>query len=176
MDEHRWEDEQWIIWNSALGLRDFVTIDRVEAGPGGRKAWLDEPYDMVGPFDFDELEASGRIGFAACIVMSRRKWQDDQVQLRREVFERHRKAQEELYEELARANKRKQRYGSSMQQSNEQEQRKLLELPADGTLEPSQIKAAYRQLAKKAHPDVGGSHEHFLLITEARDALLMCFS
>ena len=23
-------EEKWIIWNSSLGIRDFVTIDRVE--------------------------------------------------------------------------------------------------------------------------------------------------
>jgi len=167
-----WEDEQWIIWNGALGVRDFVMIDRVEAGPDGRNAWLEEPYGMVGPFDFDELETNGRIRFAACIVMSRQKWQDDQAELRRESFEKLRRAQERLYEELNRANRRKRQYGNPLQQCSEQEMRSLLELPADGTLEPSQIKAAYRQLAKKAHPDVGGSHEHFLLITEARDVLL----
>ncbi|MEJ2467841.1 MAG: J domain-containing protein [Campylobacterales bacterium] len=176
MQNNSWEDEQWIIWNGALGLRDFVMIDRVEVESGSRLAWLEEPYDMVGPFSFDELEATGKISFAACIVMSRRRWQADQAQLRQQAFEKLRKAQEELFEELARRNKYKQRHGSPFQQFNEQEQRELLELPVDGALEVSQIKAAYRRLAKKAHPDVGGSHELFVRITEARNALLECFS
>jgi plasmid stability protein len=166
------EEEQWIIWNGALGIRDFVTIGRVEVGPGGRNGWLEEPYDMVGPFSLDELETNGRIGFAACTVMSRRRWREDQAELRQEAFERHREAQERLYEELARSNARKRRRATRTQQSNEQEHRELLCLPIDGELEPSQIKAAYRRLAKKAHPDVGGSHEHFVRITEARNALL----
>ena len=167
-----WEDEQWIIWNSALGVRDFVMIDRVEAGPDGRVAWLEEPYGMVGPFDFDALEATGRIGFAACVVMSRRRWRDYQAQLQQESFEKRRKAQERLFEELARANRRRQRHPSGFQRFDEREQRELLELPIDGDLEAAQIKAAYRRVAKIAHPDVGGSHEHFVRITEARDLLL----
>jgi len=39
-------------------------------------------------------------------------------------------------------------------------------------LEVSQIKSAFRVIAKKTHPDVGGSHEKFIKITQARDALL----
>jgi len=167
-----WEEEQWIIWNSALGVRDFVMIDRVETGTDGRNAWLEEPYDMVGPFSFDELESNGRISFAACIVMSRTRWNADRASLFQESIERRRKAQEELFEELSRRNRYNQRHGSPLQQFNEKEKRKLLELPIDGELEASQIKAAYRKIAMKAHPDVGGSHEHFILITEARDLLL----
>jgi hypothetical protein len=43
-------EEKWIIWNSSLGIRDFVTIDRVELYCGDRVAWLEEPYEMVGPY------------------------------------------------------------------------------------------------------------------------------
>jgi len=167
-----WEDEQWIIWNSALGVRDFVIIDRVEAGPDSRVAWLEEPYDMVGPFDFDELETNGRINYAACIVMSRQKWQEDQSQLMQEAFEKRRKAQQRAFEELRRSNRRKQQRGNPFQQASEREHRELLCLPLDGELEASEIKAAFRRLARTAHPDVGGSHELFIRITEARDVLL----
>jgi len=170
------EEVQWIIWNGALGIRDFVTIARVEAGPDGRDAWLEEPYDMVGPFSLDELETNGRISFAACTVMSRKRWQDDRTTLRQEAFERRREAQRQMYEELARANERKRERTAHMQHFSQQEHRELLCLPIDGELEPSQIKAAFRRLAKKAHPDVGGSHEHFVRITEARNALLECIS
>jgi hypothetical protein len=170
-----WEAEQWIIWNGALGVRDFVMIDRVEVGPDGRNAWLEEPYGMVGPFDFDELETNGRIGFAACIVMSRRQWQKDQAKLIEEAYELRRQATERLYEELKRTNRRK-RHGTPFRQFSEREHREVLELPSDGELEIVQIKAAYRRLAKVAHPDVGGSHEHFVRITEARDVLIEYFS
>jgi hypothetical protein len=166
------EEEQWIIWNSSLGIRDFVTVGRVETSSDSRHAWLEEPYDMVGPFSLDELETNGRIRFAACTVMSRQRWRDDQAELRRESFEKRRKAQEQLFEELARSNKRKRQHPGPLQQFSEQEHRELLELPIDGALEPSQVKAAYRRLAKQAHPDVGGSHEQFVRITEARNALL----
>jgi len=166
------EEEQWVIWNGSYGVCDAVAIGRVEVGPGGREAWLDEPYDMVGPISLDELEASGRISFAACIVMSRRRWQDEQVELRRESFDKRREAQQQLFEELARANERRSRRPSHIRQCDEKQHRELLELPLDGELEPSQIKAAYRRLAKKAHPDVGGSHEKFVRITEARNTLL----
>ena len=50
--------------------------------------------------------------------------------------------------------------------------RALLALPAEEILEVKQVKAAYRRLVKTAHPDVGGSHERFVQITEARDILL----
>jgi hypothetical protein len=178
MHESPWtgEEEQWVIWNGSYGIVDTVTIGRVEVGTSSRNAWLDAPYDMVGPFSLDELETGGRIGFAACTVMSRQRWQDDQVQLRREAQKRRRDAQERLFEEFARYNERKRRHPTPFQQFNEQELRELLELPIDGELEPSQIKAAYRRLAKKTHPDVGGSHEQFVRIAEARNALLECFS
>lgn len=166
------EEEQWVIWNGSYGICDTVTIRRIEVGPGGREAWLDEPYDMVGPISLDELETNGRISFAACVVMSRQRWQDEQVELRRESFEKRRETQQRLFEELARANERRSRRPSHFQQCDEKQHRELLDLPVDGELEPSQIKAAYRRLAKKAHPDVGGTHEHFVRITEARNTLL----
>ena len=55
---------------------------------------------------------------------------------------------------------------------DERPHREALNLPINGQLEPSQIKTAYRRLAQKTHPDVGGSHELFVRITEARNALL----
>jgi len=174
MDEtlEYWEEQQWIIWNGTLGLRDFVMIDRVEDDKSGRLAWLEEPYDMVGPFDFDELENSGCIRFAACVVMSREKWQNDRTVLMHEAMTKRRAAQQRAFEELRRANRRKQRHGSPMRQNSEREHRKLLRLPVDGELDVIQIKAAFRQLAKTAHPDAGGSHELFIRITEARDVLI----
>lgn len=164
-----YEEEQFIIWNSTLGLRDFVTIGRIDDGG----AWLEEPYDMVGPFSIETLETEGLISFAKCVVMSRLKWQEDQVRLRRESMARQQEAQKRIFEELNRSNRRKQRSNGTLVVS-EKVHREVLELPAEGELDATCIKAAYRRLAKQAHPDVGGSHEHFVRITEARDILLEC--
>jgi hypothetical protein len=165
-------EEQWVIWNGFFGILDSVTIGEVKAGVNGRQAWLDEPYDMVGPFSLDALEANGQISFAACLVMSRQKWQEDQVSLRREAHKKRRAAQEQLFEEQARASSGHQHQQSDSHQVNEQQYRQSLNLPVNGKLEVAQIKTAYRRLAQKAHPDAGGSHEQFVQITRARDALL----
>jgi hypothetical protein len=150
------DKEQWVIWNGSLGILALVTIGRVEAGEGGRRAHLDPPFDMVGPFSLDELETRGRIAFAACVVMSRRRWQDDQIELRRQAHAKRRRAQERPHETPF----------------SERQHRETLNLPIEGALEASQIKAAYRRLAQKAHPDAGGSNDLFCRITEARNALL----
>lgn len=166
------EKEQWVIWNDSLGVLVMATIGRVEADEGGRRAWLDAPYDMVGPFSLDELESCGRIAFAACVVMSRQKWQDDQVELRRQAFEKRREAHERARRRSAHAHDDRSRRRSFRQSGDDHQHRQALNLPAEGKLEPAQIKAAFRRLAQKAHPDVGGSHEQFIRITEARNALL----
>jgi len=168
-------EEKWIIWNSSLGIRDFVMIDRIEVDSSDRVGWLEEPYDMVGPFSLDALKIDGQIHFAACTVMSRTRWHKDQVKLRQESYAKRYVAQEELYEELSKYNKRKQS-ASYSQQFGEKEHRKLLCLPSEGELNIVQIKVAYKKLVKTAHPDVGGSHELFIQITEARNALLECLA
>lgn len=176
---HFAEEEQWVIWNGTLGILDTVIIGEVEVNSSGRCAWLDEPYDMVGPFSLDELEAEGQISFAACVVMSRQKWRDDQVELRREAHKNRRAAQERLQEEFeAYVRSKQSRSWSSapIQRQKEKQHRELLNLPMEGQLEISQIKAAYRRLAQKTHPDVGGSHDQFVQITEARNALIECIS
>jgi len=166
------EEEQWVIWNDAYGICDTVNIAHVKVDSNGKNAWLEEPYDMVGPFSLDELELRGKISFAECVVMSPQRWKEDQVELRRESYEKRRETQRRLFEELERANNRRRVNPTHFQQRNEKQYRELLNLPIEGTLESSKIKAAYRRIAKKAHPDVGGSHEHFIQVAEARDALL----
>jgi len=165
------EEGHWVIWNGSYGIVDTVAMGRVELGVNSKKAWLDDPYDMVGPFDLDELETDGRIDFAECVVMSRQRWQEDQVLLRQESLIKRRAFHKRLYEELAHFNAAK----SHFHQFNEKRHRELLALPIDEPLTPLQIKTAYRRIAKKAHPDVGGSHEAFVQITQARDTLLECF-
>jgi hypothetical protein len=170
------DEEEWVIWNGAHGLVTTVTLGRVEIGAGGRTAWLDEPFDMVGPLSLDELETHGRVAFAACVVMSRQRWQDDQVDLRRESLELRRAAQERVNEEFARVFGGHRRHSDNRKPFDERQHRETLNLPADGKLEPRQINAAFRRLAQKAHPDVGGTNEQFVRITEARNALLAYIS
>ncbi|MFH3479500.1 J domain-containing protein [Xanthobacter variabilis] len=153
------DNEQWVIWNGSLGILDMVAIGRVEAGETGRSAFLAEPYHMVGPFSFDELEGQGRISFGACLVMSRARWQIDQVELRLEA-QRARRAF------LFRAEPG----------DDGRTHREALDLPLEGELEVAQINAAFRRRAKQAHPDAGGSDEHYRRIAEARDALLARFA
>ena len=166
------DEEEWVIWNGSNGLLTTVTLGQVESDAGGRAAWLDEPFDMVGPFSLDELETHGRIAFAACIVMSRQRWQDDQVELRREYLKIRRAAEERINERFARFSGGHSGHQDNRKPFDEQQHRKILNLPIDGKLESSQIKSAFRRLAQKAHPDVGGSNEQFVRITEARNALL----
>jgi hypothetical protein len=160
------EDEQWIIWNSALGIRDFVMIGRIDHDQN--IAWLDAPYDMVGPFSLDELTSNGLISFAKCVVMSKQRWQEDQDELRQVSLKKRRQAQQEMFDKLERNNRQK----MSVYNDTLQEYRMLLSLPIEGALELSQIKSAYRKAAKKAHPDAGGTQEIFIRIKEACDVLL----
>jgi hypothetical protein len=170
------DQEEWVIWNGAYGIVTVATIGRVEVGEGGKTAWLGQPYDMVGPFSLDELETHGRIVFAACIVMSRRRWQDDQVELRHESREKRRAAQARMNEAFARFFGDQGTHRDQRRTVDERQHRETLHLPVEGALEPTQIKAAFRRLAQKMHPDVGGSNEQFIRISEARNALLECIS
>ena len=153
------DKEEWFVWNGSMGILDSVTIGAIERGEGGRSAFLAPPYDMVGPFSLDELETLGRIAFGACLVMSRRRWREDQVELRRDGREQRRAFLFLLDFD-----------------GDDRESREILDLPADGALEASDINAAFRRLAKTAHPDAGGSDELYRRIAEARDALLERFA
>ncbi len=152
------DKEQWVVWNGSMGILDVATIGPVLDGADGRSAFLAAPYDVVGPFSLDELELQGRIAFEECLVMSRRRWQEDQDNLRIAARERRRAFRIRFDFD-----------------DDGQEHREVLNLPQEGTLEPSEINAAFRQLAKTAHPDAGGSDERYRRIAEARDALLEQF-
>jgi len=173
---HFTQDDHWVIWNGSLGILDTVSIGQVESSLSGRSAWLDEPYDMVGPFSLDELEEQGLISFEACFVMSRQRWQQNQVELRRESLRLRREAQARMYEYQARYNAGRAPRNRFQHNTQEKIHREILNLPMDGPLAVSQIKAAYRRLAQKAHPDTGGDHEQFIRITQARDTLLELLS
>jgi hypothetical protein len=166
------EPLQWVLWNGSSAILVMATIGRIEQDAGGRSAWMAAPFDMVGPFNLDELQARGRITFAACMVMSRQRWQEDQAELRREAYALRRAAQERLNAQQARFHAGRRGGRTHGQPFDERSHRETLNLPADGELAPSEIKKAFRRLAQKAHPDVGGSHDQFLRITEARNALL----
>ncbi|MFY9657762.1 MAG: J domain-containing protein [Methylocystis sp.] len=152
-------NEQVVVWNGSMGVLDMATIGHIEPSEGGRLAYLAAPYEVVGPFSLDELEAQGRIAFAACLVMSRQKWQEDQVELRMEAME-----------------KRRALYAQFEGVTDQRAHREALELPREGALKPSEINAAFRKLAKTAHPDAGGSDEDYHRIVDARDALLELFA
>jgi hypothetical protein len=172
LDDWSADEEEWVIWNGAHGLVATAAIERVEVGPRGSSAWLDEPFDMVGPFSLDELKTHGRIAFAACIVMSRQRWQDDQVELRRESLKIRRAAEQRINEKFERLYGGRGRQQANRKPVDERQHREALNLPIEGALESSQIKAAFRRLAQKAHPDAGGSNAQFIRITQARNALL----
>lgn len=154
------DKEEWVIWNGSMGILDMVTIGHVEELEGGRHAFLAPPYGVVGPFSFEELVTHGRISFGECLVMSRQRWQEDQVELRIEAQKKRRAfiLQWEFGED------------------DQKEHREALDLPLEGILEVTEINAAFRRLAKTAHPDAGGSDEHYRRIAEARDALIELFA
>ena len=149
----RMDKEEWVVWNGSMGILDMATIGDIRHGDSGRMACLASPYDVVGPFSLDELETRGRIAFGACLVMSRQRWREDQVSLRLEARQKRRSV-------LFQAD------------IDDHEQRQVLDLPIEGLLKKSDITAAFRQLAKTAHPDAGGADAHYRRIVEARDALL----
>ena len=169
-------EQEWIIWNGNNGLVTTVILGEVDDTAEGRMAWLDEPFDMVGPFSLDELKTNGRIAFAECIVMSRQRWHEDQLELRQESLKIRRAEEERVKEKYAHFFDNQ--GGDQVKRNNfdEQKHRDALNLPGEGKLEPGKINAAFRRLAQKLHPDAGGSHEAFVRITEARNALLETFS
>ena len=162
--------EEWVIWNGSMGILAMATIGRVEGVGKGREAWLAPPYEAVGPFNLSDLQTTGCITFAACMVMSRLRWQADQVALRAAAQARRREAQERDRRRNGHDDGSRRRARSNG--GDERQHRLTLNLPAEGKLDPPQIKAAFRRLAQKAHPDAGGSHEQFIRLTEARNALL----
>lgn len=159
-------EEYFIIFNSKLGLRDFVTIGEVDFK--NNQVWLDEPYEFVGPLCLEKLCTLGEIGFEACIIMSQDYWKNNQRRLQKESFENQLKFQRQFQKDINNHNKKRR----DLDYKTERENRKLLELPLEGVLEISQIKAAFKKVAKTAHPDVGGTHEMFVKITNAKDALI----
>jgi hypothetical protein len=54
----------------------------------------------------------------------------------------------------------------------EEHHRRLLGLPLDRRLFGPEINAAYKQAAKRVHPDAGGDQRDFLALSQARDALM----
>ncbi|MGJ4891255.1 J domain-containing protein [Bradyrhizobium sp. HKCCYLS3077] len=146
---------EWVIWNGTMGIVDTVRLAPVVDEADGRLARLAPPYDVVGPFSLDELETHGRIAFGACLVMSQQRWREDQDTLRREA----RAARRTLLDQLSR-------------DDEDDAFRTILGLPPQGRLAASDINAAFRRLAKSAHPDAGGSNDMYRRISEAREALL----
>lgn len=149
------EREQFVIWNGSLGIAVLAALGSVETDADGRRAWLAPPWDIVGPFDLDALRSRGCIAFGECLVMSRDRWREDQVHLRREGLRKRRSMQ--IRVDVI---------------GNDRAHREALDLPMGAALEPARINAAFRRRAKTAHPDAGGSNQEYRRIVEARDALL----
>jgi len=152
------DKEEWVVWNGSLGILVMAAIGLIEEDEFGRTACLAPPWEVVGPFSLDELEKEGKIAFGACLVMSRQRWQEDQAELRIEAFKLRRSFTLQFDTEIY------------------QEHREVLNLPLEGALEAAEINAAFRRMAKIAHPDAGGSDEDYRRIAEARDALLEQFA
>jgi hypothetical protein len=166
----------WVIWNGFFGLMTLVQLGDIEEQNGRRLAWLEEPFDMVGPFSLTELETQECIAFEECLVMSQKRWFQDQGRLKREGAQKRQQAEARL-ERRARFDSGQQagRQHPLPQKRSDRQPREILQLPPEGQLEPTQIKAAFRKLAQRNHPDVGGNTELFQQITEARDQLLAIF-
>lgn len=171
-------NEQWVIWNGFYGLATLVTLGDVEEDEFGLWAWLDDPFDMVGPFDLEELRNIGCIAFEECLVMSPQYWLQAEVRLRIEGMARRRAAEEQLHQRAHFGSQQQSGYQEFHGQQggrravDDKQHRAALNLPATGKLEVVQIKSAFRKLAQKHHPDVGGDTEEFQRITRARDYLL----
>jgi hypothetical protein len=159
----------FIIWNSTLGISDFVSIGEIEQNNNKLEVWLDEPYDFVGPLDLDILLHKDELHFEACVIMSEKRWEENKNRFLFESYAKQQHTFREFQEELNKRNKQK----SQNHINQEIKYRELLCLPQNGTLKISEIKTAYKKKAKTEHPDMGGSHEKFILITEAKEALLL---
>lgn len=162
------DDLPWVVWNGTAGLVSTAALGRIEHRAGGAWAWLAPPFEMVGPFDLQALQRDGCIGFAACQVMSREHWRRDQDSLRAAA----RQARQAARARAGRAGFDGTAPAPSLTADDERRHRHTLELPGDGALAVRQIRGAFRRLAQRAHPDVGGSHEAFIALKAARDALL----
>jgi hypothetical protein len=68
------------------------------------------------------------------------------------------------------------RFGKRQDQARsptpEERYRQMLGLPLGCHLSGAEIRQAYKRAAKTAHPDVGGSAQEFLALSEAREALI----
>jgi hypothetical protein len=64
------------------------------------------------------------------------------------------------------------RRGSTIDRQIPQHRQRALGLPLGRRLFGPEISQAYKQAAKKVHPDAGGSQHAFLELSAARDALM----
>ena len=169
---HLFEPDIWVIWNSGLGLRARASLGEIEQSDSGHVAWLEEPYDMVGPFDLEQLINDGIISFAACVVMSQEYWAEHKERLLLESQHDQRETQRKMNDFFARFSQRGSQRTSFTQKQASTVHRQALGLPLEGSLNKRQVTTAYRRLAQKHHPDAGGSQTAFVKITQARDELL----
>ena len=144
---------EWVVWNGFRGCVESVGVADIERDDEGAKITLVAPYSAFGPLNLDQLLRHGRIETGDFVILSPARWREDQVELRMQARERR-------------------RAGAAPPPSSERRHRELLELPERENLSAARINAAFRRLAKSAHPDAGGNDALFRALTEARDALL----
>lgn len=166
-DYEQFLEEDYIIYNKDIILRDFIWIEKIEAKGYKVIAYLEEPYEMVF-FDLEELILNGKIAFESCEIFTTQKWEEDKEIIQKEAFFTQRKNQKEFNENINSFFRKKE----NSNQQIEKKYRKLLDLPIHGQLEKTQIKTAYKIIVKKVHPDVGGTHESFIEVARAKDILL----
>jgi curved DNA-binding protein CbpA len=168
-DLDKYYEIDFIIWNSTLGISDFVSISEIKKENEELLIWLDEPYDFVGPLKLKQLLKNDELQFEACVVMTEEYWEKNKNELLIQSYVKQQHTFKEFQEELKRRNKNKSQHHSNQ----EIQYREILCLPLQGILNTTQIKSAYKKIAKTEHPDMGGSHENFIQITEAKEALLL---
>ena len=161
-------EDEFIVWNSALGIRDYATVGEVKKDGDSFFIWMDEPYEMVGPLDFHELCRLGELKFEACSILTKQKWQDNYIFLKQESYKKRQKS----FQDFERFNNMRESVKQSKELEKQRESRELLSLPSSGKLTLSQIKNAYKKMVKTEHPDLGGNDERFIRVTEAKDALM----
>ena len=150
------DDREWHLWHSGKGtLETISSIAETKNSKHCTLARLGEPYDStLGWFNFDKLEKHGREEISGYVILSPEQWEIERKALLEKFRER----------------KVTTSFGTPPKDA---EHRSVLNLPRQGPLFEAEINYAYRIAVKTAHPDGGGSDEHFWRISEARDALLL---
>lgn len=150
-------DEDYPVLTQFRGTLDYAKIAEIRNGKHGRDARLAEPFgSRMGWFSYDNLEKRGRAESQGFTVYTTDFWKSNRDS------------------EIARYMKQWFPKGpfQAVTDTREAEHRSLLALPDTGALLKSEIEQAFKLLARRAHPDAGGSNEKFKELAAAKDALI----